>query len=776
MKPLTDSTVRARHPMQGHPGALLRGLGLFAIAGLMNGVPVLSAQTVQVSGELRQWHVVTLTFDGPAGATEDATPNPFLDFRLDVTFRHGVRSFVVPGYYAADGRAADSSADAGSKWRVHFVPDATGVWSWSASFRSGPRAAVGGPAGAVGFDGESGRLTIAPTDDSPTHPRGRGLLRYVGERYLRFAGTAEPFLEVGPNSPENLLAFADFDGTRDMGGIVTDFLHRFGPHESDFVGGPTWGNGRGRNLLGALSYLGSAGMNSIYVITLTRHGDGDDVWPWRDDDDPWRFDCSKLDQWNRVFDHATETGLHLQLVLTETENESYFEVRTGEPTFSDARRLYYREMVARFGHHLALTWNLGEENGWDDWSRTAYRAPNNEAQRRAFAAAIKQLDPYDHPIVVHTYHGPRAGEDQDGVYGPLTDPQRPCEDIDGASLQGPFDPSTSVVADSDDLARNNHAKVRYWVERAERSGHPWVVGHHEEMPARYGTAVDGDPRDPDHDTIRSDVLWGTLMAGGAGVQYYFGYGYRETSGDDLTAESFRTRSQIWEQSRHAVDFFQEHLPFSRMSCRDELVSSPKAYCLAADGDVFAVYLREGGAATLDVGAHGGVFEVLWFDPRSGGGLQRGTVAGFSGTGPQDVGLPPYERGRDWLVLVARAMAVPDAGCPGAIQPIASGAARLGHDVEVRLPGVTPAEFPVIVVGARPMAPIEFPAMILCAPYTRCTMVVDPIETFPGATIWRDHVPPEPGLVGGGMRVQGVLISGPPACVKLTGALDIPFER
>ena len=25
-------------------------------------------------------------------------------------------------------------------------------------------------------------------------------------------------------------------------------------------------------------------------------------------------------------------------------------------------KLYYRELIARFGHHMAMNWNLGEEN------------------------------------------------------------------------------------------------------------------------------------------------------------------------------------------------------------------------------------------------------------------------------------------------------------------------------------------------------------------------------------------------------------------------------
>ena len=60
------------------------------------------AQAPVISGELRKWHKVTLTFDGPA-TSETATPNPFTNFRLNVTFTHnsGSPTYVVPGYWAA---------------------------------------------------------------------------------------------------------------------------------------------------------------------------------------------------------------------------------------------------------------------------------------------------------------------------------------------------------------------------------------------------------------------------------------------------------------------------------------------------------------------------------------------------------------------------------------------------------------------------------------------------------------------------------------------------
>src|SRR5262245_36422024 len=82
---------------------------------------------VAISGELRQWHKVTLTLTGPE-SDETASPNPFLDYRLSITFTHasGAPVYTVPGYFAADGNAATSSATSGNKWRAHFAPDKTG--------------------------------------------------------------------------------------------------------------------------------------------------------------------------------------------------------------------------------------------------------------------------------------------------------------------------------------------------------------------------------------------------------------------------------------------------------------------------------------------------------------------------------------------------------------------------------------------------------------------------------------------------------------------------
>jgi len=122
----------------------------------------------QTSGELKKWHKVMLTFDGPE-TSETADPNPFLDYRLNVTFKHqgSGKSYLVPGYFAADGDAANTSADSGNKWRVHFAPDQVGAWKYSVSFRKGPNVAVreekAAGESASFMDGQSGSFRIGPT-------------------------------------------------------------------------------------------------------------------------------------------------------------------------------------------------------------------------------------------------------------------------------------------------------------------------------------------------------------------------------------------------------------------------------------------------------------------------------------------------------------------------------------------------------------------------------------------------------------------------------------
>ena len=157
-----------------------------------------TSENVVISGELTKWHKVTLSFTGPFSSETDPTTNPFMDFRLDVTFTHELsqKQYVVPGYYAADGNAAETSASDGTQWHCHFSPDEIGFWNYDVSFVAGKDVSVNGGGEPSYFDGSSGAFEIMTSDKVGRDHRGKGRLQYVGAHHLQFA-EGEWFLKAG---------------------------------------------------------------------------------------------------------------------------------------------------------------------------------------------------------------------------------------------------------------------------------------------------------------------------------------------------------------------------------------------------------------------------------------------------------------------------------------------------------------------------------------------------------------------------------------------------
>jgi hypothetical protein len=231
------------------------------------------------------------------------------------------------------------------------------------------------------------------------------------------------------------------------------------------------------------------------------------------------------------------------------------------------------------------------------------------------------VDPYDHIVVSHTF--PRK---YDEVYEPLLG----YPYFDGISLQ----------------TNDTHAQTIRWVDRSAEAARKWIVSLDEIGPAHTGVKPDRD--DYWHDEVRKRHLWGNLMAGGAGVEWYFGYKFAH---NDLNCEDWRSRDHLWDLTRHALDFFRQHLPFHQMHHADDLTSSENDYCLARPGEVYAIYLPEGGTTTLDLGQSGATFDVQWFNPRFGGKLQSGSLRSISGPGKKGIGDPPADPKKDWVALI-----------------------------------------------------------------------------------------------------------------------------
>lgn len=585
---------------------------------------------VVLTGELRKWHTVTLSFNGPE-TDENAEPNPFLDYRLSVTFTHDSAVYNVPGFYTADGNAAETGADNGNKWQVRFTPDFEGTWTYEASFRHGKNIAVsdapdeGSP---IFFDGVKGTFKVGPTNKTGNDFRGKGKLRYKGKRYLQFAETGEYFLKGGADSPENFLAYEDFDGTMYKGdseqrmgeAAPNTSLHQYRMHIRDWKeGDPVWKDGKGKTIIGALNYLASRGMNSVYFLTMNIDGDGQDVWPFTNYEKRLRFDCSKLDQWEKVFAHMEKLGIMLHIVTQETENELLLD--DGDTKVE--RKLYYRELIARFGHHLAITWNMGEENGYADFTPGA-QTPD---QQKEMIKYMKEHVPYKNFVVLHTHSNPRYR------YAVL-DNLLGFEYLDGPSIQ---------IKDP----LNAHKECLTWIKKSREAGKPWVVNIDEIGPAKRGVDPD-DRKINNQDTVRKYVLWASLMAGGGGVEWYFGF---ENHNNDLGCEDWRSREQMWDYTRFALEFFQQYLPFAEMEPADEFTDNPDDYCLAKIGKVYAIYFPFASNTKIDLTQDKESYELLWYNPRNGGGLMKGSITEVRGGQSQSIGKPPADLQSDWVVLL-----------------------------------------------------------------------------------------------------------------------------
>lgn len=606
----------------------------FALTLLLLGfaLPVSAGTVTEIAAV---WHTVSLTFDGPESLEND--PATFWDHRLTVTLSQGDHQYEVPGFFAGDGDSGTTHAQSGNKWRARFTPDRPGKWSYHAKLMVGPKAAINPSAGkSVKLKGASGSFEVKPSPLSAENPdfRGHGRLEYVEKHHMQFAGSKRYFLMGGAGSPENFLAFDGFDGTYDFAqtpefpSLGTDQLHHYGPHREDWrQGDPNWTDEDGddaKGIIGAANYIADQGLNSIYLMPFTYAGDGNDVWPWADPQTRNTFDVSKLDQWERVFTHLQNRGVHIHLLVTETENESLFEVEDGGGPFADTRKLYYRELIARFSHHLALTWDLGEETGWTDEKGGKVGIGITTAQQKAFASYIRELDPYNHPITVHEI-------EMVEIYPQLAG----FEAIEGPALQ-----------------RHHHYNQRI-IEHLEMSvaaGKPWLVSMSEPLGWEYGLRPDSD--DPTRDGPRKDVLWGVFMAGGAGVEWYAGW-QNNAPTSDLSSEDLRVRANMWRLNKIALDFFNTYIPFQDMTAANDLVAGENDYVLAKPNHTYLVYLREGGSAQIDLTKAEGSYDVHWFDPRNGGELQPGSVTRAKGGMLVDLGGPPSAGDQDWAILLQR---------------------------------------------------------------------------------------------------------------------------
>jgi len=475
--------------------------------------PVVAGGDLGDLGSVQRWEKLEVDLAGPSSVGLSETANPFL-LEVTATFSGPGGTFAVPAFYAGDGAGGLD----GDIWRARFAANVIGDWTLSTS-STDPL-----------LDGYSATFQVTDTVACEPLEPGElpdfactGRLLYAEDYYLQFAdGTF--WLKGGVDDPEDFLAPGQTAG--------------FATKQE------------------AIQYLADERLNSLYFMTDNTGGDRDNVWPWVTKRDSEHFDVAKLDGWDLILDDLQAHGIMLHLVL---ENDS------GWTGFN--RDLYYRQMVARFGHYNGLIWNLSEE----------YNENYTADQMKAFSQLLSDLDAYDHPLTVHhqgstTKWDPFYGDDR----------------FDLTSFHTSGNPQNALAI----AAR----------QKSETAGRPIPISFDET--GDFTGTQDGNRH----------LVWSIFLGGGIyeihtrplvdyrDWQAYFG---------DLV----RART------------FLEALPFWEMLPSNQLLLSGTGYILSKTGEVYVCYLPGGGSLELDLGSNTNVFDASWFNPRTGESTDIGAVTG-----------------------------------------------------------------------------------------------------------------------------------------------------
>lgn len=513
---------------------------LGVVASLLTAGSSSSASEVR---EYAKWGPIQLEFVGPESRGR-GQPNPFAT-RLDCRFTSPTgRQFVVPGFYDGDGYHGID----GRTWRVRFSADEIGVWGY---LTESPVAELNGHQGQFA-------VTEVPVDARGFWQWGR--LEYTGTpenqiRYLKFRD-GPYWLKAGCDDPENFLGnYANFNTLSKR--------------------------------KAAVDYLAERKINSLYIMTHNLDGDDNDVWPWLGDRPSIakensagdvRFDLAKLAEWRVLFEHMQSRGVVPYLVLEDDSAWSGYD-----------HRLYYRELIARFGDLPAVVFNLGEEHN-ENYSL---------AQGLELAKELTAIDPYDHPIGIHNVNRPQT------AYVDATQ-------LDFTSIQTGQPGRAPTV----EYAIEHNKIATEWIESCRERGRRILV-------------VNFDEGRPELDRV---AWWSAYLAGGVWEAH--------------VVEPYDQPLSAWESTWTELGgarAFMESLPFHEMSPSNDLVVAGQAFCLAQVGEVYACYLPQGGEFSLSLPA--GQFECSWWNPANGpfGSFERtrlveGGVQTFSAPTSQDWAL------------------------------------------------------------------------------------------------------------------------------------------
>jgi hypothetical protein len=298
----------------------------------------------------------------------------------------------------------------------------------------------------------------------------------------------------------------------------------------------------------------------------------------------------------------------LHFVLNEAEEPNKRELDDGQ--LGVERKLYYRELIARFGHFPALQWNLCEEYN------LGFKLDPEAI--KSFAQYIRDVDPYDHPVTVHHAGG------WEKAWRPFLGDER-------------FQVTSFQI--------NKLDVVEAWRNESRDAGFPQVIGMDEFFP---------DKTSPENiERHRKEYIWPIYFSGG-NIEFILV--------DLLKTEDFRRYEALWQYMAIARAFMETHLPFWEMEPRDDLLTGESEFTgennvvqgqvFAKDGEIYAIYFPTAEqTGTLDLTAAPGTFLQRWYNPRAGEFAgESSPVQGGASISP---GSPPGDAAEDWVLLLMR---------------------------------------------------------------------------------------------------------------------------
>ncbi len=319
-----------------------------------------------------------------------------------------------------------------------------------------------------------------------------------------------------------------------------------------------------------IDYLSSVGVNDIYFGLVNGcPGDGgitSRVDPWIGTNCPptdyFKFDIPKMYRWDEVFRYIRDKEIVINLVLLLEDSGG---LTTSLKTDWNKMEFFLREIISRFSSYPNIIWNIAEEYG-------EFLTQN---QVKTIAQFIRDNDPYKHLITVH--------QNNKNTFDFAGDNRFDLATLQYSTFLNPIELNSGILT-----CRN----------QVESSGRiiPVSITEWSQVPSSSVT----DCR---------KAVWAISMAGGV-------YEIHLESSELITLSDLTKWDTQWKQATICKNFM-DSIQYYKLKPNNHIVITNNAFVLEKPGEVYIIYIINGGTVTVNLSSSYGLLNVEWFNPRTG---------------------------------------------------------------------------------------------------------------------------------------------------------------